>query len=121
MLCQQHLNSGEIIERGDQHLVTDRLRNAGAIGHSLRKINLSGWRETHLGFSAHAVIPALKFQNLCLSCKGSGQPDGIHIRLATRGDKPNLLTTRNRITNRIGKLYSAGIIGKKGHAFGQLL
>ena len=38
--------------------------------------------KAHLGFSAHAMIAAFKFQDFCLSCKGSGQPQGIHIRLA---------------------------------------
>ena len=120
MFIQQRSDRFKVIERRDQHLVSHALGDTCAVRNGLREIHAAFRGQTHLCLRAHSMISALKLQDFVPASIGTGQSDRIHVRFAARSNETYLFTARHRLNNGFCKLNPFGVIGKKGHAIGEL-
>ena len=118
MLANEARDGLQIVEGCDQDLIADTLGDAGQIGDRLREIADALGREAHEPVVAHAVVAALKFQDLIAVAKSAGQPHGVEVRLRAGAHEPHLFGARHRFHDFGGQTYPIFVVGKEGGARG---
>ena len=118
---KERANVVRVVEWRDQDFGGDSGRNPGAVRHGSREVHGSLGRKRHLRLGAHAVIAAFELHDLVAACEGAGEPHGVHVRLAARGDVAEMLGARQGPADLFGELDAESIAGEEGLSPGQLL